>query len=125
MVNRDQHAFDRRQQVNAAALALYRAKLLSLTYPAIEAGQLDGINLAEKVSGEGVDSDASVLVAFVQHPGMTGMEAVALRDFEAGLLHHDWRSEPLGRRHRKCIRRLLRAAKVHDSKNEKKCKQNK
>jgi hypothetical protein len=54
---------------------------------------------------------------------MAGMEAVALWNFEASLLHHDWRSESLGRRYCERIRRLLRAPKVHDGKNQKECEQ--
>ena len=83
MVDRDQHALHRREQVDAAAFALDRAQLLSLAHPAVQVGQLDGINLAEQVSGESVDSNASVLVAFIHHPGVTGMEAVALRELRS------------------------------------------
>src|ERR1019366_184051 len=89
MVYGDHHAFYRRQHLYTLAFALHRAELLSLAYPTIQAGQLDVINLAEEISGKGIDSDASVLVAFVRRPGMAGMKAVALWDLEAGLLHHN------------------------------------
>jgi hypothetical protein len=54
---------------------------------------------------------------------MAGMETVALWNFEASLLHYDWRYESLGRRYRERIRRLLRTPKVHHGKDQKKCEQ--
>ena len=83
VVDRDQHAFDRRQHVDALAFALHRAQLLSLAHPAIQVGEFDGVDLAEQISGECIDADARVLPAFVQHPGVARMEAVVFGNFEA------------------------------------------
>ncbi len=91
MIDRDQHALDRRQQIDALPFARDRAQLLSLPHPAIQVGQLDGIDLAEQVAGKGVDADARILPAFVDDPGVSGMEAISLRDFKAGFLQHDRR----------------------------------
>src|SRR5208337_4887020 len=118
----NQHAFDRRQHLNALAIALYRAEFLALADPAVEAGEFDGVNLAEEVTGKGVDSHASVLMAFVARPSVSGMEPITLWNFEAGALQHDGRRDHLRRRYLQGVRRLLRTAKVHDGKNQKKCK---
>ena len=49
VIHRDHHAFDRRQQLDAAAFARDGAELLSLAHPAIQVGDLDGVDLAEQL----------------------------------------------------------------------------
>ena len=39
----------------------------------------------EKVGGKAVDANARVLATFVEHPGVSGVEAVALGDFKSDL----------------------------------------
>ena len=69
---------------------LHRAQLLALPHPAIQVGELDAIDLAEQVAGKRVDTHARILAPFVMHPGVSGMEAIALRDFETCCLDHFW-----------------------------------
>ena len=60
------------EQVTGVLAILQRAKPLTLTNPAIQFRDLDGVDLAEQIARECVNSDARILVSFVVNPSVAG-----------------------------------------------------
>ncbi len=59
------------------------AQLLPLPHPAVQIGDFDGVDLAEQISCEAIDADASVLPAFVHDPSVARMEGIIFGNVEA------------------------------------------
>ncbi len=88
MIDGTDDAFDRRQHVEDQVAALDRHYLLSLTNPPVQPGDLNAVDLAQHLAGKCVDADTGILSAFIEHPRVAGMEAIAFRNFKTQLRIH-------------------------------------
>src|SRR6185369_676177 len=85
MVHGGDDAFDRRQQLDRHTFAGQGHELLSLANPAVQSADFDALDVAEQVRGKAVETDAGILATFIEHPSVSGMEGIALRNFKAEL----------------------------------------
>src|SRR5208282_1804609 len=76
-------AFDGRNQVNYAAVAMNGAHLLALADPLAALRERDGVKLASQLGSEIIHANADQAGAFAQRPGVAGMVTQILRNCEA------------------------------------------
>src|SRR5437660_7975477 len=50
----------------------------------------DALDLPDQIGRKRVESDARIFLPFPQHPGVTRMKAIVLRNSKSGLLSHYW-----------------------------------